>query len=220
MDSTKAFKQFYLLTGSWDITKANIFCLCWQWVKKKNLQKKQPPCVLSVTQYSKTEFSKEKSGLSELPSGKLPGEVTPESCVLVTLHRWAFSRCLWVQTQGWGYGLPSLVGHLPLRIWDLGSQSPASSILSPNTHSPHAPAWVSALSLGCAESPPGNLLSLVGSLSSPAWMSHPVGLPTTLGPSCFRDASRSLVSRRGSKRNPGPHSCPRALVNIYWNWLI
>lgn len=29
-----------------------------------------------------------------------------------------------------------------------------------------------------------------------------------------------LCLRGGSERNPGPHSCPRALVNIYWNWLI
>ena len=189
--------------------------------KKKNLlQKKRPQCVLSVTQYSKTEFSKEKSGLSELPSGRLPGEVTLESCVLVTLHCWAFGRCLWAWTQGWGYGLLSLAGHLPVRFWDLGSQSPASSILSPNTHSPHAPASASTLSLGCAESPPGNLLSLAGSLPSLAWTSHPVGLPTTPGPSCFGDASCSFVSGGGSERNPRPHSRPGALVNIYWNWLI
>lgn len=99
-------------------------CLCWWRVpkKKKNLFRKKPPqFVWSVRLHSKSEFSKEK-WIWELPSGRFPAEVTPESwvaghhvtslgtpgCVLQTLLLgWDPA------TQWWP---PWALGHPPLQL--------------------------------------------------------------------------------------------------------
>ena len=157
--------------------------------------------------FSKTEFSKEKSGYQ---SCHLADSLVKSPLNPVCLSHYIAGHSAPASERGprdeatafqalWGSSFPALGPQLP--IISFQHPSPQHSLPprpSPGKRSFPGLCWVSA----------GNLLSLAGSRSSLAWTSHPVGLQPPQVPPCFGDASRSLISRGGSERNPGTHSHP------------
>ena len=113
-------------------------------------------------------------------------------------------------------------GAAPFRLWDLSSQSSASSILPPNTRSPHAPAPASALSLGCAESPPATCCPWRG--LGPPWLgrpiqwayNHPRSLPVLETRLAASSPGEGVKETLGHTATRGPHEHLLKLIDLMW----
>ena len=164
-------------------------------------------------------FKREK-WISELPSGRFPIEVTPESGVFVTLHHSAsgvpFSGpCLWTWTQRCGDGLPEPWGiYLSVPgTMSPNHQLPASFSPAPLPPPPQAQRTLIPLVVLSVRS--ATCCPQQGLCATPSWTSHAAGMPTTLRSLLFLETHPAALSPgEGVKETLAPHEHLLKLMDL------
>lgn len=215
----KPLNNSIFLQGRGTSQKQIFFVCAGDGLKKKSFFKKATRvCVICNMVFKDWVFKREK-WISELPSGRFPVEVTPESCVFVTLRHSASGvpssgPCHWTWTQRYGAGLPE--------PW--GVYLSVSGTMSPNHQLPasFSPAPLPPLPQAQRTLIPFVVLSLCsatccprqGLCATPSWTSRAAGTPTALRSLLFwRHIPQPCLQGRQWKKR-------WSLVNIYWNWWI
>lgn len=198
----KPLNNSIFLQGHGTSWKQICFCLCWWWVKKISFKKITAVCITCNTLVFKDWVFKWEKYISELLSGRVPIEVTPEPCMsisyIIMLPIWG--AILWTPPQSLGSAMWwCSCEPRGTRLTGFGAMSPdcqCPASFSPTPTSPRA-------GEDCAKPLPSNLAVLSRApVLSLAGTSHPLRSLLYRGPFCC------LVSRGERERNAGPHSQP------------